>query len=114
LQASASNLSSSVAFAAFRRRLRTPAPVVPAAAAIPLASVLPVAGPGRTLWLSPDLLSLVVPTAGVATLELALPNSPVLVGASIRQQVVSLDLGAAGALIGAAASNALLLSLGVY
>jgi hypothetical protein len=56
----------------------------------------------------------VVPTAGAAALALVLPNTPALVGASIRQQVVSLDLGAAGALVGAAASNALLLTLGVY
>ena len=79
---------------------------------VPLASVLPVALPGCTLLTSADLTRVVLPTAGVATTELAIPGTPSLIGQSFLHQVVALELATSGAITGATSTNALQWTIG--
>lgn len=58
---------------------------------VPLSIVDPAALPGCELLVSPDVVLLAVPTAGQTTQDLALPNTPTLVGATFSHQVVQFD-----------------------
>lgn len=60
---------------------------------VPLATVFPTALPGCTLRAQPDLTSAVLATNGAAESAIALPNSPAIVGVTLRQQCVAFALG---------------------
>jgi hypothetical protein len=78
---------------------------------VPLAAVLP-APATCTLWTTPDLVGALVPTTGMATVSLAIPDALSLVGAVLHQQVVALEFGGGGALVGASSTNRLTLTIG--
>ena len=80
---------------------------------LPLSAALPMAAPGCTLLASPDLQRTYV-AEGTLELVAPLPNSPALVGATFVQQIVSLQLGAGGAVVAASSSNALTATVGVW
>lgn len=85
-----------------------------AALATPLGSVLQPSLPGCTLLVTPDLLGLHVPQGGACEPELTLPNTPAIAGFSFRQQVVAIELGPTGNFVAVTATNAILLTIGVY
>ncbi len=64
---------------------------------LPLASVFATAQPGCTLHVQPDVVDLVLATAGKVSSQLAIPDVPTLVGAGFHHQVVSLALDATSA-----------------
>jgi hypothetical protein len=82
-----------------------------AALSLPLAPVLP-AGPGCQLLVSPDLLELYVMTGAALDVGFAIPTDVALVGQSLRQQAVLLQLTAGGAIAAVQSSNALSLTIG--
>ncbi|MFN6194995.1 MAG: hypothetical protein ACK53T_20855 [Planctomycetota bacterium] len=75
---------------------------------VPLASVLPTAQPGCVARVSPDLLGLYAPAGGFATASIALPVDPVLVGGTIRLQMLVFEANG-----DVTASNGLGFTLGV-
>ena len=81
---------------------------------VPLSTILSAGLPGCSLATTADLLSLLVPVGGEADFALALPANAALVGGVLHQQVVGLDLDAGGAIVGATASNALAITIGLY
>ena len=83
-------------------------------AVLPLATVLPPALPGCTLWASPTSLQLALPNAGQLQTALPIPTNPALVGASLRHQVVAAELDAVGAIVALTASNGLELVAGAF
>ncbi|HZN39742.1 MAG TPA: hypothetical protein VFD82_13115 [Planctomycetota bacterium] len=78
---------------------------------LPLAAVLP-AGPGCDLFVTPDLLDIVLAVGGAAQVELLIPDSPSLVGAAFHHQHVPLEFDLGGALVAATATNAVTLTIG--
>ena len=85
-----------------------------ASADVLLSSLLPQAGAGCRLRVDPLLLDAVVPTAGVAVGQLALPNDIALIGQSWREQVVALELDPQANLLTVTATNALSLTIGTF
>ena len=85
-----------------------------ASADVLLSSLLPQAGAGCRLRVDPLLLDAVVPTAGVAVGQLALPNHIALIGQSWRQQVIALELDPQANLLTVTATNALDLTIGSF
>jgi hypothetical protein len=83
-------------------------------AAMPLAVLLPQGLPGCTAWVIGDLLDVVLPIAGAADTQVALPSSPALVGATFQQQVLPFVFDASGALVELTSTNSLLLTLGAF
>lgn len=78
---------------------------------VPLTLVDPSALPGCDLLVTPDLLSVVLPTAGVATYQWAIPNAVALGGLSLAHQVVQFDaIGTPTSSL--SSSNALVLTIG--
>ena len=73
---------------------------------------LPLGAPGCTLLVDPVVTGLLIPAAGVVDAELAIPNTVGLVGATLRTQIVGLDLDATLQIVGASGSNALLWTIG--
>jgi hypothetical protein len=82
--------------------------------AIALGSVLPQAVPGCTLWVSPDVLTLLLPTAGVTATQTAIPATAALIGQTFHQQVVPFELDALGQIAAVTGSNALSLTIGAF
>jgi hypothetical protein len=82
--------------------------------ALPLAAVLPQALPGCTLLASPDDLTLLLPNGGTVTTTLAVPNVPALVGATLRQQVASVEIAPNGAITAIGTTNGLALTIGSF
>ena len=80
---------------------------------IPLANILPQGLPSCSLAASPDLLQLLVPTAGAVAGELVVPSQVSLIGFVLQQQLIALDL-AGGAITAVTSSNRLTLTLGVF
>jgi hypothetical protein len=76
-------------------------------ASVPLNQILPQAASGCTLFTTTDVVRAHVTSGGMLDLAITVPNTPALVGASFRQQVVPLEFDALGGLAGASASNAL-------
>src|SRR5262245_4843467 len=85
-----------------------------ATASIPLSAILPQGVAGCTLLVTPDLLDLYVPTAGIATTAIALPNTAALAGQVVYQQVVPLELDSFGNITALTSTNALTLSIGTF
>lgn len=83
-------------------------------ASTPLGTLLPQGVAGCSLLVSPDLITVDLPAAGVATTTFALPASVALAGVSLHQQVVALEFNAAANLLAATSTNALLLTLGIF
>jgi hypothetical protein len=81
---------------------------------VPLPALLPVGLPGCTLWVAPDLLAASLPTNGRAASSLVVPDVPALIGATLRHQVVALELAFAGGFAAASASNARVFTLGDF
>ena len=83
-------------------------------AAVPLATILPQAGTGCSLLVTPDVLLLGVPSGGSLPVSFLLPSNPTLVGSVLHLQVVPLELGAAGGISSVTASNRLTLTTGLF
>lgn len=79
---------------------------------LPLPSVLPQGVAGCFLLTTPDVLGAVVPTAGVVSTQLAIPNVPTLAGQVFHQQVLPVEFAAAGGLLAVASTNRLTLVIG--
>ncbi|MBL8734317.1 MAG: hypothetical protein JNN13_18215, partial [Planctomycetes bacterium] len=84
------------------------------AIAVPVSTVLPQGLPGCTLLVSPDELTLRLPTAGGVTTTLAIPGVPALVGATLQQQMASIELDQNGAITAIATTAALTLTIGSF
>jgi len=80
----------------------------------PLAAGLPQGQPGCDLLVIPELLDLVVPTAGQVETSLLIPDSYALVGRVLHQQVVPVELDAQSAITAFTASNRLTLTIGAF
>jgi hypothetical protein len=83
-------------------------------ASLPLPQLLPQGVAGCTLWVSPDLLTMLVPTAGQAESTFAIPAVPSLVGLDLHHQVALLEFAAAGDLVAVSVTNAVTLTLGAF
>lgn len=81
---------------------------------LPLPQLLPQGVAGCTLWVSPDLLTMVVPTAGQAVSTFAIPAVASLVGLDLHHQVALLEFAAAGNLVAVSVSDAVSLTLGAF
>ncbi len=81
--------------------------------AIPMSTILPAAGAGCTLHVTPDVLLLLVPAGGVATVAFAIPVQPALIGSGLHLQVAPIEFGVGGSIVGLTATNALTLTVGV-
>ena len=82
-------------------------------ATIPLAAVLPVGGAGCDGLLSVLLSELSVPSGGVTSVQLSLPDAPALIGATAYQYVAALEFSPAG-LVALTATNRLALTFGRF
>ncbi|MBL8751952.1 MAG: exo-alpha-sialidase [Planctomycetes bacterium] len=83
-------------------------------ATTPLASILPQGQPGCSLLVTPDLLTAYVPNGGSVAVSFAIPNVAALVGASLHQQVVALEIAAGGVITALTATNGLSLTIGAF
>ena len=82
--------------------------------AIPLAAVLPPAPAGCSLLVFPDLVDAVLTTTGTVDAQLALPNTPSLAGTVLHQQLVALQLDAAGNFVQVTSTNRLTATIGSF
>lgn len=80
----------------------------------PLSLAFPQAGPGCELYLSPDILGVLVTTTGTATSQFLLPNVPPLVGVTFYHQMIPIELDAFGAWTAVSATNVLQLTAGQF
>ncbi|HEX5051439.1 MAG TPA: hypothetical protein VFZ65_06675 [Planctomycetota bacterium] len=80
----------------------------------PLSSLLSQGLPGCTLYVTPDLLSLYVPSGGNVQLPIVIPNTISLATQTFRQQVVAFELATSGVVTGVTSSNALSLTIGAF
>ena len=64
--------------------------------------------------MSPDLLGVHVPSAGSVTTQFAIPNTVVLAGQLVHQQIVPVELDAVGNIVALTSTNALLLTIGAF
>jgi trimeric autotransporter adhesin len=81
---------------------------------LPLAAILPQAGPGCSLLVTPDVLLLGVPAGGSLPVSFLLPSNPTLVGSVLNLQVVPLEFGVGGGIASVTATNRLTLLTGVF
>jgi len=82
--------------------------------ALPLPQLLPEGGVGCTLWAAPDLLGLLVPTAGAVSTTLPVPAVGALVGVELHHQVAMLEFAASGSLLAVTVTNAVSLTFGSF
>ncbi|MFY9343816.1 MAG: hypothetical protein WAT39_15105, partial [Planctomycetota bacterium] len=85
-----------------------------ASTSVGLPSILPQGVAGCSLLATADLIDLVVPTAGSAQVQFAVPAALALVGQSLFQQVVAVELGPTGAIVAATSTNGLALTFGSW
>jgi hypothetical protein len=83
-------------------------------ASVPLSAILPQGVAGCTLFVSPDLLVLHVPSAGNVTTQIAIPNSVALAGQILHQQVLPIEFDAVGNIVALTSTNALTLTIGAF
>jgi hypothetical protein len=81
---------------------------------IPMPSILPQGVPGCTLFVSPDLLELYLPAAGIVPTQLVIPNTVALAGVVLHQQVVPIELSVTGSITALTGTNALTLTIGSF
>lgn len=79
-------------------------------AAVPLGAVHP-SGAGCSVLVANPVSQLLLPQNGAVTSQLAFPNNAAFLGATLRNQVVQLELGLGG-LTGISSGNGLLLTVG--
>ncbi len=84
-----------------------------ATTAVPLAPLLPQAGVQCALLVAPDVLDALVPANGAVATQLVIPNVQALAGVTFHEQVVALELGAAG-VVGASSTNRLTMTAGTF
>ena len=82
--------------------------------AIALPAILPQGAAGCALLVVPDVLEVVLPAAGAAQTQLAIPNTVSLVGLVLHQQLVALDLGTGGSIVSVTSTNRLTLTIGAF
>lgn len=82
-------------------------------APVPL-SVVFASPPGCNLHVAPDILGLLLPTAGSVDSDLFLPNTPPLVGLTFHHQLVVFEIGMSGAITSVTATDALSLTVGGF
>ncbi|MFN9307491.1 MAG: hypothetical protein ACK6DT_15700 [Planctomycetota bacterium] len=83
--------------------------------AVPLPGILPAGLPGCDLRVTPDVVSLLPVSNGVARQQLTIPAQPALIGQTYNQQVLRLDVSNSnGAITFFAGSNGLTLTIGAY
>ena len=81
---------------------------------IPMPAILPQGVPGCTLLVSPDLLELYVPAAGIVQTQLVIPNTVALAGVVLHEQVVPIELSGTGGITALTGTNALTLTIGSF
>lgn len=81
---------------------------------VPLSSILPQGVAGCTLLVTPDLLDLLLPAAGSVQTQFAIPNTVVLAGQIVHQQIVPVELGALGDITALTSTNRLTLTIGMF
>jgi hypothetical protein len=79
----------------------------------PLAALHPAGRPNCALLASAEAAALVVPVAGAAAWQFAVPDDPALIGVQLQHQFLQAEF-AGGALAALSASNALQLVVGVF
>jgi hypothetical protein len=84
------------------------------AANVPLALALPPSPAACTLRVSPDLTEVAVVAGGALDVQLALPDSPALVGLVLRQQLVLMEVNAQLQFVQNTVSNALTATVGMF
>ncbi len=85
------------------------------AVAIPLPLLFPGQGlPGCTLWANPDVVDLLTPVAGAASVTYVFPANPVLIGASMVHQFGGVELDLSLAIVSVSSSNAFTVTLGSF
>ncbi|HEU4420030.1 MAG TPA: hypothetical protein VFT55_13940, partial [Planctomycetota bacterium] len=82
--------------------------------AIPLSLFLGEAGFGCLGYVTGDVLEIALPTAGVVTTQVVVPNLLALVGAQFHQYVVPFEFDTLGALVAVTSSNALTVTVGHF
>jgi hypothetical protein len=80
---------------------------------VPLDVLTPIAAPGCSLLLAPEIWTLRLPVQGEIAGALMLPSTPTLLGVQVRTQMLVGEL-ASGALTQLASSNGVLLTLGSF
>jgi hypothetical protein len=85
------------------------------ATALPLPLLFPGQGlAGCTLWANPDVVDLLTPVAGAASVNYAFPANPVLIGASMIHQFGGVELDLSLAIVAVSSSNAFTVTLGGF
>lgn len=79
----------------------------------PLSSLLP-APAGCNALVSPDAVYFTVPQAGVVDTQLTIPDSPALVGVTVHQQLLVLELNTQSAFVQATATDRITLTVGSF
>lgn len=79
---------------------------------VPLSLALPLAAPGCSLHVFPDVLQSNLTLTGTLTNQLFLPPTPSLLGLVVYQQMLVLELDSPGTLLATTSSNALALTTG--
>jgi trimeric autotransporter adhesin len=85
-----------------------------ATASLALSALAPFGTPGCSLYVRPDLLMTLAPSAGSADVAFLIPNAAALVGQVVHQQAVALDLTALGSIAAMTSTNALQLTIGAW
>jgi hypothetical protein len=85
-----------------------------AGTAIPLASLLPPAPAGCTLWAAPDVVDATLALGGTVDAQLGLPNTPSLSGLILHQQLVALEFDAGGSFVQTTSTNGLVATVGTF
>ena len=80
--------------------------------AVPIVTLLPQGGPGCQLLVTPDILGVLVPTAGALDTAVSLAASPSLIGQTFRHQVAAFATGGAGQVIAITSTNGLIAVVG--
>lgn len=83
-----------------------------AAISVPIGALLAEGLPGCDLLVSPDILGLALPNAGVLDTEVFVAPTPSLIGSTFYHQVVPIELNGAQQVSGITATNGLALTVG--
>ena len=79
---------------------------------LPLVAVLPQGGLGCDLLATPDVVVTLLPIAGQVQIQLPLPNTPTLAGATLNFQVTELQFDLFGNIAGLFSTNGLAITVG--
>lgn len=81
---------------------------------LPLSLLHPSGVPGCDLAVTPDVVVGAVPVAGSVSLQVQIPQDPALVGISLREQVLAIELDLVGNIVRLAATNAVNMVVGAF